>query len=88
MFLDGTGRSVLVEDAFRDSGEYINHRIDSVFLSLLREVHDSPTVRQEFPFEKFVHQVQLHYNVDETDAFAGPVTQSVHVVTLEMKTGF
>lgn len=44
MGLDGTRRTIFVEDAFGHSGEYVDHRIDPVILGSLREVHHPETV--------------------------------------------
>lgn len=85
MFLDAPSRTVFVEDALGDPGKNIDHRIDSVILSRLREIHNSPAVREELSVEELVHDVQLGYDVDQTQTFAGPVADGVQIVPLEQK---
>lgn len=83
MLLDATGSTVFVEDALGYSREDVDHGIDAILLRLLREVHDAQAVGQEFSVEEFVHQVELHDYVHQTDELAGPVPQGVHVVSLK-----
>lgn len=74
-----------MENTFSNSREDVNHWIDTVILSSLRKIHHSPTIGEEFTIEEFVHNVQLCYDIDETQTFAGPVADGVEIVSLQQK---
>lgn len=72
-----------MESTLGDSWEYVDHGIDSVFLYLFGEFHNSQTVAEELAVEKLVHKVELDNDINQAQRFAEPVANSVHVVSLQ-----
>lgn len=75
-----------MEHALSDSGENVNHGIDSFLLRLVSQIHHSQSVRHKFSVEERIHHPQLDYDVDQTEQFADPVPERVQLVTLKVKT--
>lgn len=71
-----------MEGALCDSGEDVNHGVDTVLLHSLRERHHPQTVAHELTVEELVHEVQLDNDVDKTQRLAEPVADRVWVVSL------
>lgn len=82
MFLDRAGRTIFVEDAFRDARKYEDHWIDALFLWRFRIVHNFPAVAEEFTVKKFVHHPHLNDDVDQAKRFTKPVTNGIHFMSL------
>lgn len=83
VLLDRPGCTVLVEDALGDPREYVDHRVDPVFLRHVRELQHPQPIADELAAEESVHQVQLAEYVYKAEHLADEVPIHVRVVSLE-----
>lgn len=54
-----------MENALGDPWKDVDHGIKALLLRYIGQLHDTCSIAEEFAIEETIHQIHLHYDIDE-----------------------